>query len=817
MDEMVPPCLCCGGASRSRRRIRCAVLLSCLGALNLLLLAYLLRSRIPGSGHVRSEASLLALAPPLRNPFVALPAAPRLPPPLAPASTTPGACSYTAFARTDFPGFDLMSMPCDSLRRCASFCCGAAPSCVAFTLTGGSCYLKRLAALDLGGVPRAGIDSGVMTLRLGVEGASCASSVACSSGSCDAGTCRKGRDGGSDEERSLACSYLAYPRSDFPGHDLLSTPCDSVSRCAAICCEEPGCAAFSLAGGSCNLKGKDALGLGSFPRESVESGALAHRLGVVGSACGSGAACASGHCEGGFCHASDDGAGNCAYFEHAQSDFPGHDLASKPCESLGHCAAMCCEVSACAAFSFAGGSCNLKSKAALGLINRHEHVTAGTIVHRLGLLDTPCVTGAGCASQMCAAGVCVLYEPPAAVILPANLDFSSYVLASYAASNLTECRDICGRSLYCAAFAFRRNGACHLHSVSAIDSIVASTGVSSGVLRAYLEQTGGFCLFDYACLSQVCANSRCEAGAMPALSTDSAPPPEGLPSPLPPRQPIYVSLTTSPRRLPRLDITLWSLTTQSLPASQIYVFVPPVFARDGSLYDLSLPVVARMQSRGVKFVQVPRDLGPITKIAPLVSIVPEREFASWLVSVDDDVFYPPNLLEDLTAAGASFFDSSNSTDSGAVSMTGAIFENYAPEANSSEGFKYKGFVEHGNVSAILEAFGAIAYRRSSLGTYAALSEYVSLASKSRQCLFSDDVVMSNWARWNKGSLRIVFTPKLNRHMSSFEQLQSGFSDDALFRGAGEGNKMTERYWQCLQHLKEIGFQTFRNGTGQELA
>lgn len=97
-----------------------------------------------------------------------------------------------------------------------------------------------------------------------------------------------------------------------------------------------------------------------------------------------------------------------------------------------------------------------------------------------------------------------------------------------------------------------------------------------------------------------------------------------------------------------------------------------------------------MHSRGVKFGQVPRDLGPITKIAPLVGIVPEREFASWLVSVDDDVFYPPNLLEDLTAAGAAFFDSSNRTDSGAVSMTGAIFENYAPEANSSEGFKYKG-------------------------------------------------------------------------------------------------------------------------------
>ena len=791
------------------RRGKCAVLLSCLGALNLLLLAYLLRSRIPGSGHVRSEASLLALAPPLRNPFVALPAAPRLPPPLAPASTTPGACSYAAVAQTDFPGFDLTSMPCDSLRCCASSCC-AEPSCVAFTLTGGSCYLKRLAALDLGGVPRAGIDSGVMTLRLGVEGASCASSVACSSGSCDAGTCRKGRDGGSDEERSLACSYLAYPRSDFPGHDLLSTPCDSVSRCAAICCEEPGCAAFSLAGGSCNLKGKDALGLGSFPRESVESGALAHRLGVVGSACGSGAACASGHCEGGFCHASDDGAGNCAYFEHAQSDFPGHDLASKPCESLGHCAAMCCEVSACAAFSFAGGSCNLKSKAALGLINRHEHVTAGTIVHRLGLLDTPCVTGAGCASQMCAAGVCVLYEPPAAVILPANLDFSSYVLASYAASNLTECRDICGRSLYCAAFAFRRNGACHLHSVSAIDSIVASTGVSSGVLRAYLEQTGGFCLFDYACLSQVCANSRCEAGAMPALSTDSAPPPEGLPSPLPPRQPIYVSLTTSPRRLPRLDITLWSLTTQSLPASQIYVFVPPVFARDGSLYDLSLPVVARMQLRGVKFVQVPRDLGPITKIAPLVSIVPEREFASWLVSVDDDVFYPPNLLEDLTAAGASFFDSSNSTDSGAVSMTGAIFENYAPEANSSEGFKYSEaqYSGHGTVADFLEAFGAIAYRRSSFGDVSSFSSYVAQVASDRNCFSSDDVSLSNWARRNGATLRAIHLPKLHFPGAGLQLLPWGLGSDALHNSEGSSGSNNAKYWRCLQFLQSKNLSSF---------
>jgi hypothetical protein len=150
-------------------------------------------------------------------------------------------------------------------------------------------------------------------------------------------------------------------------------------------------------------------------------------------------------------------------------------------------------------------------------------------------------------------------------------------------------------------------------------------------------------------------------------------------------------------------------------------------------------------------------------------------------------------------------------------MTGAIFENYAPEANSSEGFMYKGFIQHGNVSAILEAFGAIAYRRSSLGSYAEFSDYVSIATKSRQCLFCDDVVMSNWARHNKGRLRIVFTPRLNRFMPSFEQLPSGFSDDALFRVAGEGHKMTERYWRCLRHLKDAGFATFRNGTGQELA
>jgi hypothetical protein len=212
--------------------------------------------------------------------------------------------------------------------------------------------------------------------------------------------------------------------------------------------------------------------------------------------------------------------------------------------------------------------------------------------------------------------------------------------------------------------------------------------------------------------------------------------------PVPP-QPIYVSLTTSPRRLPRLDITLWSLTTQLLPATQIFVFTPPVFARDGSTYDLSLPIVARMKSRGVKFVQVPRDMGPITKIAPLVDIVPEAEFASWLVSVDDDVFYPPNLLKELTEAGGSFFNRANRSDSGAVSITGAVFENYEPSANSSAGFKYGGLVLHGRNASILEAFGAIAYRRSALGAYTTYSNYVRQVTQSRHCRFSDDVVMSN--------------------------------------------------------------------------
>lgn len=101
---------------------------------------------------------------------------------------------------------------------------------------------------------------------------------------------------------------------------------------------------------------------------------------------------------------------------------------------------------------------------------------------------------------------------------------------------------------------------------------------------------------------------------------------------------LVVSLTTIPERRLLLERTLTSLRRQSLVPDAVYLWLPQErFA--GNMSGYRLP--------GVE-VRVGADLGPAMKLLPVLDIETDPE--TCIVTIDDDVEYPPELIARLSSA-----------------------------------------------------------------------------------------------------------------------------------------------------------------------
>jgi hypothetical protein len=103
---------------------------------------------------------------------------------------------------------------------------------------------------------------------------------------------------------------------------------------------------------------------------------------------------------------------------------------------------------------------------------------------------------------------------------------------------------------------------------------------------------------------------------------------------------VVVSLTTIPGRTDLLRRTIQSLRRQTRPPDAIYLWLPAErFAADDPNYRFA----------GVHVRSGP-DLGPAMKLLPLLAIETHPDTA--VIPVDDDVEYPPELIDRLLRAGA---------------------------------------------------------------------------------------------------------------------------------------------------------------------
>ena len=99
--------------------------------------------------------------------------------------------------------------------------------------------------------------------------------------------------------------------------------------------------------------------------------------------------------------------------------------------------------------------------------------------------------------------------------------------------------------------------------------------------------------------------------------------------------PIIVSLTTTPDRMPYLNIVIESLLSQTTKPDKIVLNIPYI-SRNNKKY--SMPTITDNRI----FINRCEDLGPITKLLPTLNldIYPN----SIIVTVDDDTYLHPNTL-----------------------------------------------------------------------------------------------------------------------------------------------------------------------------
>jgi len=97
---------------------------------------------------------------------------------------------------------------------------------------------------------------------------------------------------------------------------------------------------------------------------------------------------------------------------------------------------------------------------------------------------------------------------------------------------------------------------------------------------------------------------------------------------------LIVSLTSHPARFATLHRTLSALLRQSVQPDRLILWIG-----EGTVAPLK---VVRLVSRGLEIRPV-RDQGSFTKLLPALAVFPQ----AFIVTADDDVYYPPDWLEGL--------------------------------------------------------------------------------------------------------------------------------------------------------------------------
>ena len=233
---------------------------------------------------------------------------------------------------------------------------------------------------------------------------------------------------------------------------------------------------------------------------------------------------------------------------------------------------------------------------------------------------------------------------------------------------------------------------------------------------------------------------------------------------------IVVSLTTSPKRISKIQPVIDCIEKQTIKPKYICLNLPRVYKRDNTTFAEPLPdFIANNQFVYVNWCE---DIGPATKVISTAQV--ERDPDTLILSIDDDTYYPPMLIE-----------------------TFLQFSRWYPDAvitGTSHMKDYRYVNGHyGTYVELLEGFSGVLYKQRFL------SGIDLHFLKERSCYLGDDFFLSNEIL--KQNVPIVMIGKRIEAIKKIRQLDYGFETDALHR-TNKGN--IDNYKVCAKILDRHG-------------
>ena len=232
--------------------------------------------------------------------------------------------------------------------------------------------------------------------------------------------------------------------------------------------------------------------------------------------------------------------------------------------------------------------------------------------------------------------------------------------------------------------------------------------------------------------------------------------------------PVYVSVTTSPKRIGYLPKVIKSLDLTYV--TEVIVAIPRRFGRTDEPYNIPEELTALPK---VRVLTVEDDLGPLTKFLPAAEKLAKRSDDPLLITIDDDMIYPAGMINELIGSAAEFPNAAV----GGVGAPLSLWKLDSIRTEAGPNYFWGEDIAFRSVD-ILEGYAAVGYpvKKVPLGL---LRQWVKIDD---DCRYSDDLLLSMALR--QGRVRRYEISSQYYDRSYIYHMPHGQLADALHRGAG---------------------------------
>lgn len=253
---------------------------------------------------------------------------------------------------------------------------------------------------------------------------------------------------------------------------------------------------------------------------------------------------------------------------------------------------------------------------------------------------------------------------------------------------------------------------------------------------------------------------------------------------------VWVSLTTTPGRIDKMEKTIQSLLMQYFPPEKIVLNIPYVFGRDGSTYTIPEWLEKLVFSKLVVVNRIGTDYGAISKLLPTLDLIPYEDDV-WIATADDDIDYLPHQLETYARMNEVF------TVKPAMALSGCFLRRQGNKLVIEPSKKTE-------LVDVVEGYSLVIYHRSFFQQ--SFNDYVLNCVMNDDLKKSDDLVISNWLHLNKIQVVQVGVPWCSRGRLWGEKrvLDYGNGQDALHIMDDNADK----YNRGLKYLEKLGLNAY---------